>query len=97
MNIRDVLHRSEMPGWEVLKEAYDGLHWMMNVHHKKFSVIASVLKYSDGKHWVHVSFSLKDRMPNYDDTAYFKRWIIGHDKKISPHMIIARRFPSSWK
>lgn len=81
MNIREVLHRTNLTGWKLIQEADDGLWWQANLHNKNFSVIASVNKYSDGNHWLHVSFALKDRMPTYDDICYFKRWLIGPDRK----------------
>ena len=35
----------------------------------------------DGRRWVHVSLSRRDRMPSYDDMALVKRVFIGADRK----------------
>lgn len=44
-------------------------------------VIASVEEQDDGKEWLHVSFSRRDRMPDYKDMTLVKRFFIGDDKK----------------
>lgn len=49
---------------------YNGLH-----------VLASVMKYPDGREWLHVSFSRKNRMPEYKDMKIVRNSFIGEDKK----------------
>ena len=43
-------------------------------------VMASAAKY-DNKEWLHVSFSRKNRMPDYKDIQLVKNNFIGADKK----------------
>lgn len=86
MKIRDVLHCTEPKGFVIHKEASDGL-WFLgktklaNGSVEKWSVITSVLKYSDDKFWLHVSFANMERMPTYEEQCYFKRLFIGPEKK----------------
>jgi len=35
----------------------------------------------DGKRWIHVSLSRRERVPSYDDLAVVKRAFIGEDKQ----------------
>lgn len=44
-------------------------------------VFASVAEYDDGREWLHISFSRKNRIPTYDDMTRIKRDFIGEDKK----------------
>ena len=43
-------------------------------------VIISKAVEQDGKEWMHVSFSRKNRMPSYNDMALVKAVFIGPDK-----------------
>lgn len=49
---------------------YNGLH-----------VLASVVRYNDGREWLHISFSRKNRMPEYKDMKLVRNSFIGEDKK----------------
>lgn len=51
--------------------------WIFN----GLQVIASVAIFDDGREWLHVSFSRKNKMPTYDDLQLVKREFIGNDKK----------------
>ncbi len=51
--------------------------WVFN----GLSVIASAAIYDDGREWLHVSFSRRNKMPSYADLQLVKREFIGNDKK----------------
>jgi len=44
-------------------------------------VLIDNTKKSDGKHSVHVSFSRKDRLPNYEEITEVKRLFVGKNNK----------------
>ncbi len=44
-------------------------------------VIFSIDKELDNKYWLHVSFSRKNRIPDYDDIIRIKKHFIGENKK----------------
>ena len=43
-------------------------------------VLCSSSRESDGRHWLHVSFSRKDRIPDYEDLKEVKSIFIGDDR-----------------
>lgn len=45
-------------------------------------VMASVGKYDDGKEWVHISYSRKNRIPEYKDTQLVLKHFVGNKKAI---------------
>lgn len=48
--------------------------------HNGLVVMASVAEYNNTE-WLHISFSRKNRMPDYNDIQIVKRNFIGDDKK----------------
>ena len=44
-------------------------------------ILASAGEYDDGKEWLHVSVSRKNRLPTYEELTRIKRDFIGDDKK----------------
>ena len=44
-------------------------------------VLASAMKYDDGREWLHVSFSRQRRIPDYKDIQLVRNSFIGEDKK----------------
>ena len=60
------------------EEAEDYIRcWDFNGLH----VLASVIQYEDRKEWLHISFSRKNRMPEYKDMKLVRNSFIGEDKK----------------
>lgn len=47
----------------------------------KLAVIVSVAVYDDGREWLHVSMSRKNRIPSYSDIVLVKQSFIGVNKK----------------
>jgi hypothetical protein len=47
---------------------------------RKLAVIFSVERERDGKRWIHVSVSHRDRLPTWDELRGVKDWTIGRDK-----------------
>ena len=43
-------------------------------------VITTVAREDDGKRWLHVSFSRKDRIPSYEDLRLIKELFVGRDR-----------------
>ena len=43
---------------------------------------ASVARFEDGREWLHVSFSRKSRIPDYDDLMRVKREFFGDRKAV---------------
>lgn len=60
--------------WHFLQPFGDG-HCF--VHRCGLRVIIDCEEKNDGKRWVHVSFSRKDRTPSHEDTCKVKRDFIG--------------------
>lgn len=50
-------------------------------HHNGMTINRSISREKDGKLWIHVSFSRRSRIPDYDDITRVKRDFIGDDKK----------------
>jgi hypothetical protein len=64
----------EMPrilpdGWTVLQRFGDGNAYQ---YRNGLRVIVSCADYEDGREWMHISMSRKDRMPTYDDMKFVK-------------------------
>jgi len=57
---------------------YDGF-W--ENHKRNLKVIASFMRYGDGRMWLHVSMSHPRRMPTYEELTYLKRHWFGDDRK----------------
>lgn len=66
----------EDEGWREMTGGYMRA-WEWN----GLKVIASVGIQSDGREWLHVSFSRARRLPSYADLKLVKREFIGDDKK----------------
>ena len=64
-------------GWLLIERKEDGARYK---HCDGLQVIASVAQESDGKAWLHVSLSRRNRLPNYGDLCAVKREFIGPDK-----------------
>ena len=67
-------------GWarSVLHETSNGAGW------RSMSGIAVMLSGSrelDGRRWIHVSASRRDRIPSYDDLALVKRLFVGDERQ----------------
>ena len=59
------------------KDAHDYIRcWK----YKGLMVMASAAKY-DGQEWLHISFSRRNRIPDYDDIQLVKNNFIGEDRK----------------
>ena len=64
-------------GWRVLESHPEGGAWFTG---DGMSIIASVVRESDGKRWLHVSMARKTRLPSYEDLCRIKDWIVGRDR-----------------
>lgn len=63
--------------FKIVDVSEDGIH----VFGRGFSVILSVLKYSDGKNWAHLSVAGRVGLPSYRTICEMKEIFIGRDKK----------------
>lgn len=68
------------PGWtrSIGHETSNGAGWRSKVG---LAVILSGCVELDGRRWVHVSVSRRDRVPSYDDLALIKRLFIGRERR----------------
>lgn len=65
------------PSWELFERRGDGI----SVRHLSgLGVIVSVAKELDGKRWMHVSLSYRNRLPSYTDLVEAKNLFIGEEK-----------------
>lgn len=67
------------PGWNLFENREDGASWINKK--RKLFVIASIATEQDGKRWLHLSISHRNRMPTYEELTYLKRHWAGEDKK----------------
>lgn len=69
----------DVPGFKITMQLEDGCSY----HSKSMGliVVQSVGKELDGKLWIHTSYSRRNRIPTYQDTAFIKKHFIGDDKK----------------
>jgi hypothetical protein len=67
------------PSWKAMpeKDTMDGRWWVST---DKLKVLVSVGQELDGKFWLHVSFSRKDRLPSWFDIKRVKDAFIGETK-----------------
>lgn len=63
--------------YQLIKSGIDGAMY----NYKGLTVIWSIDKEFDNKHWLHVSFSRKSRIPDYQDIKIIKKDFIGEDGK----------------
>jgi hypothetical protein len=47
---------------------------------RKLGAMFSVERERDGKRWIHISVSHRDRIPTWDELRHVKDWMIGKDK-----------------
>lgn len=45
--------------------------------HRRIVVIVSAAREADGRRWIHVSVSHRDRLPTWEELREVKDWIIG--------------------
>jgi hypothetical protein len=73
----EVVPRS-VPGWHVIDENANGRRF---VHPKtKMIVIATASQEADGKRWLHVSCSFRNRLPNWAELRMVKDAFIGKER-----------------
>lgn len=53
-------------------------------------VLRSISKMENGEHWIHVSVSRRDRLPNWDEVVKVKNEFIGEFKEVI-HMIPSKK------
>jgi len=63
-------------GWQPLAAQAGGF---VN-QQRKLAAIFSVEREADGKRWIHVSVSHRDRVPTWDELTSAKRWLLGPDR-----------------
>lgn len=63
--------------WFMTERAPDGALW--DHASGRMRVILSGARESDGKRWLHVSVSRRERIPDHDDLSLVKRLFIGPD------------------
>jgi len=66
-------------GW-VQMDRELGIAGMFVNRAQKLGMMFSVEREADGKRWVHVSVSHRDRIPTWDEMRAVKDWAIGRDK-----------------
>jgi hypothetical protein len=62
-------------GWQPIPEMAGGF---IN-RQRKLGAMFSVEREADGKRWVHVSVSHRDRVPTWDELRSVKDWLLGRD------------------
>lgn len=60
-------------------ETANGVGWR-SARHGLFVMVSGAVEL-DGRRWVHVSLSRRDRLPSYDDLALVKRAFLGPDTR----------------
>lgn len=71
--------KSPPPGWRIIERRSDGELWQNDK--RQMRVIASVTTEQDGRKWLHLSMSHRNRVPTYDELTYMKRHWAGDDRK----------------
>jgi len=59
-------------GWELVEQREDGFMAVGKINLKKYSVISSVSRESDGNLWHHISVASPSVMPDYRVMKYIK-------------------------
>jgi hypothetical protein len=72
-----VLPRVLPSDWRFLQPFGDG-YAVQNLNGLR--VLASSAPFEDGREWLHVSMSRKDRLPSYDDMKHVKAVFVGNDR-----------------
>lgn len=72
--LHDAIPRVLPDGWTVLQPFGDGNAY---AHRSGLRVIVSTADYPDGREWMHVSVSRKDRLPSWDDLQFVKHVFVG--------------------
>ena len=67
------------PGWVLDEQREDGARWINRK--RQMIVIGSIAEEQDGKRWLHLSMSHRNRVPTYDELVYLKRHWAGDDRK----------------
>jgi hypothetical protein len=49
-------------------------------HQRHLAALFSVEREADGKRWIHVSVSHRDRVPTWDELRGAKDWLLGKDR-----------------
>lgn len=65
------------PHWQIIDAWGDG--WRYRTR-DGLAVIVSTAQYEDGREWMHISVSRKDRLPSWDDLKHVKEVIVGNDR-----------------
>lgn len=71
--LAELADRVPLHPWRQVQESEDGGAWTNG----KLNVIASVAREQDGRLWIHVSVSLRHRLPTYGDLCRVKDLFIG--------------------
>jgi hypothetical protein len=66
-------------GWELF-EPRGAPAGMFHNRTRKLGAMFSVERERDGKRWIHISVSHRDRIPTWDELRHVKDWMIGKDK-----------------
>lgn len=72
--LHDVIPRVLPDGWQVLQPFGDGNAYQ---HRAGLRVIVSTADFPDGRDWMHISVSRKDRLPSWDDLKLVKNTFAG--------------------
>jgi hypothetical protein len=63
-------------GWQPMREVAGGF-----IHPQRhLGALFSVEREADGKRWIHVSVSHRDRLPTWDELRGVKDWLLGRDR-----------------
>lgn len=71
--------RVKLLDFKVISEAENGFAY--HSKSKGLMVMASIETEKDGKNWLHVSFSRRNKMPDYNDITFIKKHFVGEDRK----------------
>lgn len=66
------------PGWRCYESAIDGATWRVEDVKGEMAVIATSATERDGREWVHVSISRRDRCPSWADLVRVKECVLGN-------------------
>jgi hypothetical protein len=77
-NPAQIIKKRGLPkGWKIIEERADGICWRNQS--KGLQVIMSCAKEEDGKWWIHISLSRRNRMPSYEDLYLIRKLFVSKE------------------
>ena len=75
--LHEAIPRVLPDGWNILQPFGDGNAYQ---HRAGLRVIVTTADFPDGRDWMHISVSRKDRLPNWDDLKLVKNTFAGEKR-----------------